>query len=289
MAFFASRIRFEEDITKTIGKADDSDSTAFVIRNLKMADKLVIEISFSDSTNSPDPLKLIDHATQLVDSLNRHFDSTLIKNVLFQASENDILATMQLVINHLPSFLSEKDYLKIDSLLSPEAINEAFAVNRRILTTPASMVLRSRIQQDPLGITGPALVKLRSLQADSTYRIIDGCIFSQDLRHLLLFVVPANPSSETAKNTLLIAGIDQIIRSFPSPEESGISIGYFGAAAVSVSNANQLKKDIALTLTLSILLIFLLVGWYFKSFRVPSLGSCPRFSAPDWHLLFSIL
>lgn len=275
MAFFASRIRFEEDITKTMGKADDPDSTAFVIRNLKMADKLVIEVAFSDSAASPGPLKLIDHATQLVDSLNRYFDSTIIKNILFQASENDILATMQLVIDHLPSFLNEKDYLKIDSLLTPQAINEAFAGNRRILTTPASMVLRSRIQQDPLGITSPALVKLRSLQADSSYRIIDGCIFSQDLRHLLLFVVPACPSSETSKNTLLIAGIDKIIRSFPSPEESGISIGYFGAAAVSVSNANQLKKDIALTLTLSFLLIFMLVGWYFKSFRIPLLGFLP--------------
>lgn len=56
-AFFASRIRFEEDITKTMGKADGSDSTAFVVRNLKMADKLVIEIAFSDSADSPDPLK----------------------------------------------------------------------------------------------------------------------------------------------------------------------------------------------------------------------------------------
>ncbi|MCK9204864.1 MAG: MMPL family transporter, partial [Bacteroidales bacterium] len=275
IVFFSARIRFEEDITKTISNEGEKDPTGFVVKNLKITDKLVVDISWTDSMNKPDPTILIDLGQQLVDSLYARFDTNYIQRILFQASDSAVLSVMEMVMKHLPSFLEEKDYLTIDSLISPEAVDLAFDKNRKILSTPASMALRKKIQQDPLGISNQALVKLKSLQDDDNYTIIDGCIFSQDLHHLLFFIVPANPSNETAKNSRLINGMDEIIGSITSMSHPKANIGYFGAAAMSVCNATQLKKDIALTLTIAITLIFLLIGWYFRSIRVPILSLLP--------------
>ena len=73
---------------------------------------------------------------------------------------------------------------------------------------------------------------------------------------------------------MLLAGIDQQIdhlkKTYP-----GIEATYWGGVAMAVGNATQVKKDIMLTLSLAIFLIFLLLAWYFRSFRIPLLGFLP--------------
>ncbi|MCK9422847.1 MAG: MMPL family transporter [Bacteroidales bacterium] len=273
--FFAFRIRFEEDITQTMGRDGKTNLTGFAVKNLKLADKFVVDITRSDSLAKPDPEALIGLGHQFVDSLNAHFDTSFIRSIVFQTSDTLMMSLRELVIRHLPSFYDEADYAQMDSLLSPVSVGKSIEKNFKILTTPAGMALRKQIQQDPLGFSNIALNKLRSLQVDGNYEIYDGCVFSKDLRHLLLFVVPSNPSNETSRNTRLVNGMDKIINTLCSGDHSGFEIGYFGSMPVAVSNAVQLKKDITLTLAIAIVLIFLLIGWYFRSLLVPLLGLLP--------------
>ena len=273
--FLSQKIRFEEDIARTLNKKGTDDLQGFVLKNLKLTDKLVVDILLSDSLARPDPEEMIQLGQRLVDSLHSRFDTAFIRNIVFQTSDSVIVSLMELVNDHLPSFLDEKDYQTIDSLINPGAVARSFEKNLRVLNTPASFFLRKRIQQDPLNISGLALKKMKSIQVDGNFNIVDGCVFSVDMRHLLLFIVPANPSSETSLNTTFIRGMDDIINGMRQGENQQYEIGYFGGVAVAVSNATQLKKDILRSLIIAFVLIFLLIGWYFRSILVPLLGLLP--------------
>jgi len=275
MVLLASRISFEEDISDSISADDSTDQTGYVVRNFKFIDKLVVDIALKDTTALADPDGLGSIGQQLVDSLNTRFDSSVIRNITFRASDEAMTDLLNLVAGHLPIFFNESDYSSLDSLLLPESMNKALEKNYKILVSPASMVLKKRIQQDPLGISNIAFVKLKSLRAGDNFEVYNGSIYTSDLRHLLIFINPANPASETSRNEQLITGLDEIIQELTMDEKSRFQVQYFGGAAVAVANARQLKMDIMTTLVIAFSLIFLLVGWYFKSFRIPLLGLLP--------------
>ncbi len=275
LVWLATKIRFEENISGTIPGSNDQDLTGFVVTHLNQAEKIIVVFSLADTNAPADPDRLIQTGSSFADSLSRRFDSTLIRSVIFRASDQNIRALMDLTLQHLPCFLDENDYRRIDSLLSDDAAEKIMASNFKILSSPASMVMKERISSDPLGITNLALVKLKSLQAGANFDLYDGCIFTKDRRHLLLFVNPSNPSSETSANGKLIDGIAEITNDISRESGESIKITAFGSAAIAVANARQLKADIILTLTLSFGLIFLLVGWYFKDFRTRLLGLFP--------------
>jgi 1-acyl-sn-glycerol-3-phosphate acyltransferase len=131
------------------------------------------------------------------------------------------------------------------------------------------------IIQDPLGLTFRSLSKLKSLQAGDNFDILDGFLLSKDRKNLLIFLTPSNPSSETSRNGKLLQGLDKYLNELSATSKPKINGQYFGAIAFAAGNANQIKKDIFLTLIVALCLIFLLIGWYFKSIKIPLLGFLP--------------
>ena len=273
--FLASRIKFEENISQSVSGGDKSDNLGFVVKNLNFSDKLVVDISFNDTLAPVDPVALGNLGQLFVDSLNARFDSSIIRSITFRASEKDLAAMMETVTSHLPIFFDENDFRKLDSLLIPSIIGNSLESDYKILQSPGSMMLKKRIQKDPLGITNIAFEKLKSFKAGENFELYQGGVYSKDLRHLMLFVVPANPSGETSLNGRLIKGMDEIIHNLRQGNYAHCSVQYFGGTAVAVCNAQQLKKDITVTLLIALVLIFLFIGWYFKSLRVPLLGLLP--------------
>ncbi len=284
ISIFASRIRLEEDISRITTKGDSLSMDEYVIRNFKFAEKLIIHIRQSDSHAPPAPALLISLANELCDSITARLDSTYIQSVFLKTDENLLPLALNLIDNHIPLFLDETDYSRLDSIHEKELLESIIRNNYKILISPASMVMKRRLLEDPLGISNLALKKLQSLKVDDNYVLHDGYIFSHDERHLLFFITPANAPSETRKNTILISTIDQLIdqvlsnktHSKPSIETS-VDIDYFGSIAIAVGNANQLKRDIILSLSLALIGIFILIGWYFRSVAVPLLGFLPAF------------
>lgn len=274
MVWYAAGIRFEENITGTIAVGDKQDQTGYVVSHLSQADKIIVAFSLTDSASPPDPDRLVQAGQALTDSLARRFDSSLVRSVVFRASEADVKAMMELALRHLPGFLEDRDYIRIDSMLSEKAVEQAMVTNFRILSSPASMVLKERVSRDPLGISNLALIKFKSLQAGTNFDLYDGCVFTKDRRNLLLFINPANPPSETSVNGRLVDDLEEMTNGIREQDKS-IKITSFGSAVIAVANARQLKTDIILTLTLSFGLIFILVGWYFKDFRTRLLGLLP--------------
>ncbi len=283
--FFASKIRSDEDISGMTRKGSVLSNDEFVIRNFKFAEKLVVHIFYSDTSavTVPDTLKQI--AGKFISQVQEKIDTTLIEAMLTKVDDSAFNAVQSIVSDNLPIFLSDKDYEDIDNLITPENLESAMKRNFKLLVSPASMIVKNQIVNDPLGFQFLGLKKLKSLQVDEKYEADEGFFLTKDKRHLFVFIIPANPPTETEKNSILVDGLENISRSLTSGQNL-VKIETFGSVAIAVGNAKQLKKDIIVTLTIAFTLIILLLAWYFKNIRIPFLGFLPALFGGGFALAF---
>ncbi len=262
--FFASRIRFEEDINKMISGVDKKGEITSILNQSKFLDKIIVNISLADTTRKPDPVKLIQSGRELSDTLQTAEFQKYIKDVTFRISDDAMENVFDIVGRNLPLFLEETDYLTLDSLIAPGKIRKSLADSYSTLLSPASFAMKKMIVLDPAGLTGIATRKLGAYQNDENYMIIDGSVFSKDKKHLLIFLTTRHSSNSTSKNSILVKELNNVIKEIIRAGNNEITIEYFGSAVVAAGNASRLKKDITLTLSITIILLFLIINFSIK-------------------------
>jgi uncharacterized protein len=265
MGWFSSRLKFEEDIAKILPSDKKIEKLNEVFQSSKFIDKLVVMVSLKDTaTAAPDSLvNYTDSFVKKIDDKLRPF----ITKINDKVDDGLALELYGTISDHLPIYLDEKDYNSIDSLITPEKIKQTLEQNFRTLTSPAGIALKQMISNDPVGITFLGLKKIQQLQYDENFELYDSYVVTKDHRNLLLFITPAYPPQNTGKNALLLKGLDKIINDFSKNEFPRISVKYFGATAVSVGNALQLRKDSLLTQGITVLFIIIFLGIYFRKKR----------------------
>jgi 1-acyl-sn-glycerol-3-phosphate acyltransferase len=272
---FASQMVFEEDISGAVKDPTDSTRLNEVVSHFKFSEKLIVNISFSDTSKNADPQKLATYAEIFLDSLTTRFDSNYISAINGKVSDSIITFWFGYIYQHLPFYLEEKDYERIKELIRKDSVRNLIRKDYTTLISPAGFAMKKFILQDPIGISFIAMNKLKSIQTGENYIISQGFIFTKDLKNLLIFITPANPSNETSKNARLIYGIDQFLQHLNLESGSQIKGSCFGSVAMAVGNAQQLKQDILVTISIAFVLIVLFTGFYFKSIKIPLLGFLP--------------
>ncbi|MBC7451302.1 MAG: MMPL family transporter, partial [Cytophagales bacterium] len=216
---------------------------------------------------------LIAGAEHFVTHLNSKTKHTnLISDIRYKVEGEKLAGIYDLLYNNLPSYLTEDDYKRIDSITSESGVKESLESDYRKLISPASMVLKQFLLKDPLSISSSALNKLQGLQAEDSYVLHEGYIFRKDKKTIVLFITPSHPPNETKINGPLI---DAINASKHETATVGIHIDYFGAAAVAVSNARQIEKDIKVIATLALVFILVFLYWFYRSWLLPLLMISP--------------
>jgi 1-acyl-sn-glycerol-3-phosphate acyltransferase len=267
-ASFAWQLKFEEDISKILPADKKIEKINEVFQNSKFIDKLVVMISLQDTTAAAAPDSLVNYSDSFVKEVSDKL-KPFISKINDKVDEDLALELYSTISDHLPIYLDEKDYASIDTLIRPEQIKQTLEQNFRTLTSPSGFALKQMISNDPVGITFLGLKKIQQLQYDENFELYDNYVVTKDQRNLLLFITPVYPPGNTGKNALLLKGLDSIILQFNKNEFSGINVKYFGATAVSVGNALQLRKDSLLTQGITVLFIIIFLGVYFGKKRAP--------------------
>jgi len=266
MGFFALQVRFEENITQFFPDTKDSQNAIKVFDNLKIKDKIIIMLSATDTCHNVEPDSLIQVAGQLQQTLTEKAGGKLIKGIFAQVDQSLIGGATDFVYEHLPLFLTDTDYQRLDSLLTKEGIQAIMQKNYTNLLSPAGIALRSYILRDPLGLGSEALKHLQDFQLEANYEIYDEHIFSKDGSTLLMFITPVFSTGSTGKNDELIKILEEelghVQKEFPT-----IRAEYFGGPSVGVYNARQIKKDTILTSSLALLIIIVFISLVFKRKR----------------------
>ena len=254
--FFASKIRFEEDITRIIPKNENADVATKVLKQLNFSDKITVIIE-KDKNGSIDDLT--QTATDFIDSL--HTCEPYIKNIQGKVDDENIQQTFDFVYQNLPYFLDENDYATLDKKLTNDSISKQVESNYRTLISPTGIIAKDFIVNDPLGISFIALKKLQQLSIGDDFILKDGFIITKDESTLLLFINPKLSGSETEKNTLFVDELNQIKSKFNKLNRGKVTLDYFGSSFIAVANAKQIKTDILTTILVSLgtLMLILIV------------------------------
>lgn len=266
-AFFAQRLKLEEDISRILPKDPKVEKLNEVFQHSKFMDKLVMMISLKD-TNAVSPDSLILFSDSFVEKLSSKL-APYIKKINYRVDDDMTAVLFDAVNEHLPIYLTPNDYNTIDSLIKPETLSGTLAHNLQILTSPTGFALKSIIANDPAGISFIALKKLQQLQYDENFELYDNCVLTKDQKNLLFFITPVYPPNNTGKNQVLLNGLDSLITDQTVNAHNDIDVAYFGATAVSAGNAVQLGKDTWLTQGVTIIFLIVFIGFYFKRKSAP--------------------
>lgn len=267
LAWFALQVKFEEDISKILPKDKKIEKLNQVFQNSKFMDKLVIMVSLKD-TAAAEPDSLVTYADSFVQALQGDL-KPYINKVTDKVDDNLALELFDTISAHLPIYLDDRDYAAMDTLISPAKIKATLEQDLRTLSSPAGFALKQMISNDPVGISFLGLKKVQQLQYDDNFELYDSYVMTKDQRNLLLFITPAYPPNNTGKNAKMLEGLNKLIDSLSKTSYHNISTTYFGATAVSVGNALQLRKDSLLTQGVTILFIIVFLGLYFRKKRAP--------------------
>jgi 1-acyl-sn-glycerol-3-phosphate acyltransferase len=268
----ASRIRFVDDINKMIPHDPEIEAMNDVLNKTKTGEQVIFTLSFKDSSiSNPDSLILLQNGLQtLIEKDNKAW----IKAIQAQINDDKEQQFSAIALQYLPLFLEKEDYVTIDSLIQPERIKATLDKEHKLLLSPAGIVAKQWIAQDPVGMVPLAFSKLKTLNFDPDYELYNGYIFSRDGKRLTFFVELQHKASETGINGRFFKGLDAALQAWNQmhPETH---LSYFGGPAVAAGNASQMRADTILTLSITVILLLALTYYVFRRKRAPLLLMVP--------------
>ena len=273
MAVGASRVNIEEDISRIFPDDPRVKDLRDVFQRSRFVERLVLMVAQADTAATPIPDSLVVVAGELERELNEGL-KPYVKQVSGRVGEDQLFVLYDVIKRHLPIFLDDRDFAELDSVNRSENIPAVLEENYRRLVSPSGLALKRVIVNDPLGYSFLVLRKLQQLQFDPNYDLYDDYIVSKDRRTLMMFIEPEFDPQDTRHNTEFLKEMDQMIGSLAS-KHSDVKVTYFGGTSVAVGNANQLRKDSFLTITIMVVLIAVLLVGYFRRKRAPFLILIP--------------
>ncbi|OIV42501.1 1-acyl-sn-glycerol-3-phosphate acyltransferase [Flavobacterium johnsoniae] len=263
--FFASQIKFEEDITKLIPTNDKADATAKVLKQLNFADKTTVIFNL-EKNGSEDNLK--EMAAVFSDSVSKSC-KPYITGIQGKIDEENIQETIDFVYHNLPLFLDTQDYNTIQKKLQKDSITATVQGNYKSIISPSGFITKDFILQDPLGISFIALKKLQQLNIGDDFTLDNGFVMTKDKKKLLLFLTSDISSSETEKNTLFAEKLKSIQENLNTQFKGKTSVSYFGSALIAAANAKQIKSDIVLTTSIAMFTLMLILILFYRKILIP--------------------
>lgn len=259
--FLASRISYEEDITRFVPTSADTKNISAVFGHLKVKDKVIVLFSPSDSTVATD--KLTSVAENFASQLNEAVGKTHIQKITFDVSSDQAASFPEYIYEHLPIYLDTADYRRFDSLLVPSALATHLEWDANQLMLPTGLFMKDYIVRDPLGMGNQPLARLQELQVEGNYHMIDGHLSTEE-GSLLMFVAPTFPANNTAENGVLVDTIESLIAkcAVQNPE---CRIDFYGGPVISVYNARQIRTDMMMTMGFALLVIAVVIFFSFKN------------------------
>lgn len=270
MAWTASKIGFEEDITQLIPKSEKSEITQKVLQQVQFADKIVVYLEQKENGTTDE---LTQYATEFIDSLlskkSTYYSQAYIKEIQGQVNESDISTTLDFVYQHLPLFLNQKDYEELQNQLHKDSLKTITENNYKTLVSPTGLIAKKMIRKDPLGLSFRGLQKLRHLQANDNLELYNGFLVSKDRQNLLLFIQPKLASNETDKNAIFVEKLYQLQVALNQKYKKKVQGEYYGSTIVAVTNANQIKQDIQFTVSIALGILLLILIFFYRKIYVP--------------------
>lgn len=257
------QLSYKEDISDFMPLTDEEKLDMEIYQDISGVNKLVV--LFSCNKDNPDStIAAIDLFQESVKKMDTH---NWTSDMVTRFDMEKVGEVTEFVYQNIPYFLTERDYSRMDSLLRADNyLAEQLDRDREMLMFPSGGLLSENISRDPLNLFTPVLSKLQGLQQENKFEMYDGYIFTPDMSRAIVMLSSPFGNSETDKNSqllqLLTSGIEQMNARYPN-----IEAHVLGGPQIAVGNAQQIKHDSILAVSLAVVLILALLFISFRSLR----------------------
>lgn len=179
----------------------------------------------------------------------------------------------------LPTLFNETQLQKFDSLLTPEAIDAMMQKNREFINETGNYEL---VALDPAGLL-LSLLPSEGPELMGGVKFTNGHLMSADSTVALSFIAPAFNSVESDKCAELVMMIEEEALRFEE-NNPGVDVLFHGLPVNGAYNSRQIKKDVAMTLGVSLIIICIVFWLIFRN-----KSTLPLLLAPIiWGALFAL-
>lgn len=267
MIGLATTLEYQEDISSFLPSDEQSAKYASVYSNFSRQEK--IAVIFKAETADEDNIERLQDAMETFGQMLTERDTAgCICNLQTHVEEEKLLEALQFVGQNYPYMLTESEFQRIDSALSDTAfIHQQMEGNRQMLMLPTGPMVTQNLQSDPLHFSTPIASSMRNANVSSSFRIVDGYVFTKKGDVGLIFFESPYGVSESRMNASLSQMIEDVINDYHQQNvKSNIEISAIGAPLIAVTNAKQIKQDSILAVCLAVVLIMLVLIYSFRRF-----------------------
>lgn len=259
-------LRYKEDISDFL-PMDEANRTALsVYRNVSGAGNIYAILSARD-TSTVDLGALTDAVDTLVEGIREADTLALVEEMTAQVDVDRMMDVADMLYADIPLFLTESDHARIDSLLAiPGYVAGKLAEDKEMLLFPSSQMLVQGIARDPLGLFTPVMERLSSSGMSRAFGTYDGYILSPDGTKAIVIISSASGASESDNNASLLSLLGNAV-SRTEAANPAVDVHIIGGPAIAVANAERIRQDSMLAVTLSAILILALLVYAFRSAR----------------------
>ena len=281
-AVFGFRLHYEENIIKLLPQTDNSASYELVFSNLKVKDKVFIQIApkgFSVEKVGTEPTldaqTLSDRCDEFIDSLTVRDGGKYIASVLCCLDDDMMMNAMDYAVAEFPTFVAPECYAAFDSLLTWESIRAQMSRNAEMLENDEDGNMSMLVGYDPAGLRYGMLTSLKKAVGGTAVAgagetvgtgmtLKNRHLFTGDGNVVMAFVAPGFDYMDSQASAGFVDMIEKEIESFEARHPE-VDVFMHGAPAMSANNSRRIKTDLVMTVGISLLLIILLISLFFKN------------------------
>lgn len=288
--YYGSKIVFIEDITKLLPQEGPASKSSLVFDDLKVKDMIMIQVT-AEGAEPEDIARYSDDFANLLRSADKeNYISNILTGIDTETFMEDNLDLLQkgeeYVRSHVPTFFNESKYEQFDSLLTPEAIDKAMCKWDEALYDAEDEdqynSILNMLGEDPAGLA-TSLLPSNGPEIMGGVKIINGHLMSADSTVALAFLAPSFNSVDSQACADLVSMVEEQSLKFEEAHP-GVDVLFHGLPVNGAYNSRQIKKDVFLTIGISLLIICIIFGYIFRN-----KSTLPLLLAPiAWGAMFAL-
>lgn len=258
LSMAVTRMKPREDITAFLPEDGNYERVAYAYSNLGAANNVVVTVSPLEGADS---YVLMDAADSLESYIARNNGEGHVKSVTKGPDISRIKSVSDFLADNMPLYLEKDDYARMEASVCADSVSAAIRRVSSSLYSFTGQLFSDMLMRDPMMFSSRILSSLNYMKQDTALEDEDGYFFDKE-GNLVMFVESAYPVGESMGNKMLIALLDSGCRHVESAVP-GCSVKPFGAAYISVANADTVKRDTLISVSVALfLLLFVLLYAY---------------------------
>ena len=254
----ALRLDYKENIADFLPTNPEKERYTSVYND--MSDQGQVTVIFAADMMRLDNDKAIDALMDALDAFEINWKkqdtALLVSDLQCKVNDSQVFDAIDFIRDNQALFLTEADYHRMDSLLAePDYVATCMGNIKQMLSMPTGSFVVEGVKADPLNLYSPSLQRLKALTPTDNYRVEDEYLFNERGDKAFAFFSSPFSGSDTKGNAQLVDLIDKVIAETEAAHPE-VHISAVGAPTIAVTNAQQVKRDSYLSVSLAIVLIF---------------------------------